>query len=116
MQTVKIDKARLLETVRANKALHEQEYDEAMEGYREEYVKQLAAKRKALKKGELPQQGFTDLPVPSKHTDEYEQVEKMLDFSVDETVELEHSEFSNYVMDDWGWKRHFSATTMNYKK
>lgn len=116
MQTVKIEKSKLLETVRTNRDLHEQEYEEAMEGYREEFLKQLAGKRKALRKGDLPAQNFENLPVPTRHTDEYEQVIKMLEFSVDDVVELEHHEFSNYVMDDWGWKRRFSETTMNYKK
>lgn len=116
MQTVKVEKAKLLETVKKNKEAHKLEYAEAMEGYRDEFDRQLAAKRKALKKGELPNQSFMGLPVPSEHTAEYEQVELMLEFSVDDIVELEHHEFSNYVMDEWGWKHRFSETLMNYKK
>lgn len=115
MQTVTIEKDKLRETIEANKTLHEQEYQEAMLGYREAFDKQLMQKRKALKKGELPDPYFNDLPKPAEHTNEYEQVLKMLDFSVDDTIELTHDEFSNYVLDDWGWKQSFNLSSSNYK-
>jgi len=116
MQTVTIEKTRLREVLVANKATHEAEYAEAMDGYREEFDRQLALKRKQLKKGELPLAYFNDLPMPVDHTEDYDQVLAMLDYSVDENIELAHQEFGNYVLDDWAWKQKFNVTNSSYKK
>jgi len=116
MQTVTIEKERLRAVLLANKTTHQLEYAEAMEGYREAFDKRLMAMRKELKKGGLPNPFISDLPKPSEHTNEYEQVLKMLDFSVDDTIELSHDDFANYVLDDWNWKQTFSTTNLSYKK
>ena len=116
MQTVRIEKERLRDTIKSNMEAHITDYNEAMEGYREAFDKRLMSMRKELKKGGLPNPFISDLPKPSEHTNEYEQVLKMLDFSVDETIELSHDDFANYVLDDWNWKQTFSTTNLSYKK
>ena len=116
MQTVSIEKERLRATLVANMEGHIADYDEAMLGYREAFDKQLMQKRRALKKGELPTTHFNGLPMPSEHTSEYKQVLEMLDYSVDETIELSHDDFGNYVLDNWDWKGRFSSTNSSYKK
>ena len=115
MQSVTIEKDKLREVLVANKEQHQQEYNEAIEGYKKAFDKQLMLKRRELKKGSIPNTHFTDLPKPREYTGEYEQVLKMLDFSVDDTIELTHDEFSNYVLDDWGWKQSFNLSSSNYK-
>ena len=47
-------------------------------------------------------------------TKEYDQVIDMLDMSVDSEIELTHSEFRQYVRDEWGWSEMFNTTAVNY--
>ena len=115
MKTVKINKDRLLETVKLNLETHVQDYKEAVEGYAIEMTTQLKAKLAELDNGEVPEQNFVDLPKPSSHAGDYEQVIAMLEYSEDDVVELDDYEFQNYVMDNWGWKERFSTMSSNYK-
>ena len=116
MKSVRINKDKLLGTVKENREVHIADYNEAMEGYREELEERLVDKLESLRAGELPSQNFRDLPIPQVHTDEYDQAISMLEFSVDDTIELEHREFRQYVLDQWDWKAIFAASTANYSK
>jgi len=38
----------------------------------------------------------------------------MLEMCVDEQLEISFEDFQRYVMDNWGWKANWTATTSNY--
>jgi len=116
LDTVRINKAKLIEVIEYNKANHLKEYKEAKEGYAEEFTRQLNEKLEMLNEGEIPSVYFENLPKPESHVGEYETALSMLSYSVDEEIELSADAFRNYVLDDWGWKHSFSTTLSNYKK
>jgi hypothetical protein len=39
----------------------------------------------------------------------------MLELSVDEVLEVEEDVFNQLVLDEWGWKHNFAATSAMYK-
>lgn len=55
-----------------------------------------------------------NLAVPKNHAKDYDQVIKMVEMSVDDTLKLRADEFACYVMDDWEWKPDFEATKSIY--
>jgi hypothetical protein len=57
---------------------------------------------------------FVQLPMPEDHSRDYERVIEMLEWSQDETLELDESEFSTYVLDQWGWQEGFAQTYAMY--
>lgn len=131
MRTVKVKKGELLEKVEANLVSHVKEYEEAVEGYKEEATKLVRDRKKEVNKEldklvERISAGSFDLclPVnlafplktPTSHAKDYKQVIEMLKMSVEEEINLSSDEFACYVMDDWNWKQDFVTTNMAYRK
>jgi hypothetical protein len=115
MNTIKVSKTELLETLTKNKAKHIQEYKEAMDGYFAEAKKALRNLMKTCNKQEEFDFGeLTHLDIPVSHENDYETVIQMLNWDTTDTIELSRDEFTKYVMDSWLWKDTFSATISNY--
>jgi hypothetical protein len=51
---------------------------------------------------------------PVDQTREYNKVIRMLEMSTEDVIELQEHEFSQYVLDDWGWKGQFLASNSAY--
>jgi hypothetical protein len=106
MNTIKVKKSDLLDTLRTNKAKHEEVYEQAMVKYREslradvEAGKQIEHRLKTV--------------VPLRFADSYEQAIQMLEWEVGDEVELDTHEFQQYVMDDWNWGQSFRAANSAY--
>ena len=115
MQTVKINKAELLTVVKANREQHRKIFDEAITGYRECAIKELDAMLAEAKTGKRIRRSVS-LVEPVDQTREYDKAIRMLEMSVEDVIELEDHEFSNYVLDDWGWKKSFLASNRAYSK
>ena len=119
MNTVTIEKADLLKTVRENRDKHEAEHATARAGYVEKLEKELRRLADKLADGkhvgrERIMQLMRDLPEPESHVDDYDRVIRMLEMSVDSQVEITANDFDQFVMDEWGWKGAFAATNSRY--
>lgn len=114
MQKVTVRKTDLEIRLEHNRGLHEQEYEEAIVGYRTKALELLKERTKEIENGGKVDLTFF-LPRPEDHTEDYDRVLSMLQMSVNTEIDLTVQEFSNYVMDDWGWKANFTATTNLYK-
>jgi hypothetical protein len=57
---------------------------------------------------------YLGLPEPVDHTRDYDRVISMLKMDLAKTVELSESDYSQYVLDDWEWKRQFLGTNRAY--
>jgi hypothetical protein len=131
MQTVRINKAKLQNIVTANRTKHATEYREAIKGYWisleeafEDKAQAVADHLAAMEAKERTNKQMADgpsnyldhgsLPKPEDHLDDYDNIIAMLKWSEDETVELEAHDFSNYVLDDWGWKEQFTRMSETY--
>lgn len=117
MRSVKLNKDELLKIVRENKEKHIKEYAESVEDYRAAVLKISTANLKIAKTGEVEKFGQIK-SVPSKpvsYEDSYTRAIRMLELSVEDTIELEDDIFNQLVLDEWTWKHQFVASASLYK-
>lgn len=109
----KVEKGWLLATVQKNADEHQDIFLEAVEGYRNEAVKQLEAHIERIKGGKL-ERVYVSLPQPENHIRDYKRVLDMISRNVDTVIELSEQDYASYVLDDWQWKRQFLASNSAY--
>ena len=126
MEKVKLERDALLTIVRENRDKHVDEFVTAVEGYRtkltEELDKRLTRLRdEGLAVSDLDHQSRWSLtqlaiqfPAPESHESDYDKAIRMLELSVEDTIELRELEFEQLVLDEWGWKGAFAATNSRY--
>lgn len=122
MRTVVIKKDDLLEVLRANRETHREVYEEALGKYRDKLIGKLRHEVEKLERddrwNELAEGGAPkvtiDLPVPEDHTKEYNRAISMLEMDTRDEIELEDYEFTQFVEDEWDWKRRWAANTASY--
>lgn len=113
MKDVKLERKVLLAKVRANRAAHKKEYDEAMVGYREEVIKVAKAQlAKAMERENVDKYSWPNQP--KEYLREYDRVIAMCEASVDDHITLSANDFGRYMMDDWEWSDSFKAGTSSY--
>ncbi len=116
MEKVTVKTEELLETLRVNRSVHVHEYETAFEGYREQVVSEVAHGLDIMGSGGEIFVG-TRLIRPVNHVNDYDCVIRMLTMTISagvEEIEISMSNFSQYVMDEWGWKQQFSTTNSSY--
>lgn len=111
MKLVKINKAKLIVAIQANRDNHKAELAEALEVYRKNVIATLNRKLAAVKAGKKVRNVYFE--IPQDNTKEYDRALKMLDMSVDDIIELDQREFQQYVMDEWNWKGDFNRAYMS---
>jgi TFIIF-interacting CTD phosphatase-like protein len=114
MSAVNVKKDELLTTLKKNREIHLREYKAAHEGYKKAFVKELTSMLARAKKGKFIH--HVALQEPANYTSSYDKVIKMLTMSVNDTILITDSEFSQYVLDEWNWKAHSTAVNMAYVK
>lgn len=115
MEKTRIAKDKLLTVLRKNKEEHRSVFLEALEGYKKEVIKTLEDRLMDAKSGKKVNV-FIALKEPVDQTKDYDRIIKMLEMSIDTTIELSEHEFSQYVLDDWSWKNQFISTNATYSK
>lgn len=118
MKSVKISKSDLLQKVKANREIHKADYDEALIIFRKVALEKLNALVKAAKSADTPTEKLVtsaDLTRPVTYLQEYDRVISMLEFSVDDVIELDVREFDRYVLDNWEWKQVALVANSFYK-
>lgn len=114
---VTVKKEQLLATLKGNLENHRKAFLEAQSGYREEVINQLDQQLKlARDHKQFNLLAFVSLTAPQDHTKDYQRVIRMLEMSVADEISITEQQFSQFVLDDWGWKRDFVATSMRYSK
>jgi len=108
-----INKTKLLAVIEENKSKHRSIFLEAINGYKKETIKLLEEMIEKLKAGKTIDH-YIKLPVPVDHTPEYNRAIRMIEMDVREEIELGDEEFTQFVMDDWKWKREWIGTVSNY--
>jgi hypothetical protein len=66
-----------------------------------------------MKAGKEPQRSLP-LPIPEEHTRDFDRVIEMMEWTLNDEVELHESEFDQYVRNEWNWARSFLANTGSY--
>jgi len=118
--SVRVQKKELLETLKTNRTKHETEFLDAVVGYRTAIVKELSRLR--TKANKATDDELVDLNIsvslsrPQNHVRDYDLAIKMLEWSIDDHVDLDQHEFNQYVNDEWHWSAGFKAVTSFYSK
>jgi fibronectin type 3 domain-containing protein len=117
MNSVKMDRKELLSIVKDNATKHLKEYNEATEDYKVAVVKLAKANLKLANSGDLEQiKKIKSVPHhPINYSDNYARATRMLELSVEDTIEVEEHIFSQLVLDEWSWKQSFAAAGALYK-
>lgn len=117
MNAIKMNRAELLEIVRANMAMHVTDFSESVNDYKKLVLKLALANAKLAKTGDLEQfkniKGMPQSPV--SYEDSYKRAIRMLELSIDEVIEVNEDVFSQLVLDEWVWKRQFTVANTMYK-
>ncbi len=120
---VKVRRGELLEVLRKNRETHVRDYKVACGGYRKAALDKIdrvfsdvRGQIERLRNGEtVAVVGLSfGLPVPANHELAYNQVIRMMEMEVEDTVVLTASQFACFVMDDWDWTADFRSTTSPY--
>lgn len=115
MNKVRVKKAELLAILNKNKVEHGEIFRQAQEAYRQAAIKELEAQLAlARTDGKFTLKRINEMVLPSDYTDQYERAIKMLEMSIDDTIEISASEFANYVEDSWSWSREWGISNSNY--
>ncbi len=115
MKSVKISKEKLLEKLKENRTKHLEQYEKALEGWKDQVVDTL---QKALGDARADRDFiiYFDLPKPEVHSDEYDAVIDQVEWNEEEQIELALREFNKFIRDDWQWKKDFLDNTAMYSK
>lgn len=117
MKTVKVNRHDLLEALHQNRKKHKKEFKEIYAVYLEEVekaCKELYSESKLRKKS--PRTSINIGAEPQSHITEYDVAIDMVEFSVDEEIELTEEEFRRYFRDEWSWSRTFAMAKTAYSK
>lgn len=117
MRSVKMNKNELLEIVRANKQKHIEQYLESVEDYKAAAINIAKANLKLAKTGDLEKiEKMQDMPsAPTSYESNYSKAIRMLELSVEETIDIEENIFNQLVLDEWSWKHSFHVSNATYK-
>lgn len=115
LNAVKVHKQELLETLRKNRTEHRRIFEEALMGYKAKVIAELERMLEKARAGERVAESL-HIPQPVDQTREYDRAIKMLEMSVEDTIQLNANEFESYVMDRWHWKHAFLMSNSLYSK
>lgn len=140
---VQVNRNKLLETLKINRAKHVANYDDAMRGYKSELLKRIKegfddAEKKLkerrrkmidvvteLSDDDISKQRDTvtlsehivvDMKVPRSHAKEYDAAIDIAKWDAREILDLSYAEFTCYVRDMWDWKSDFDAVAIRYSQ
>lgn len=141
LDEVKVSRKEVLEIVKQNKQKHDKILTDAIEGYWLEADKQLKKlkqdrlkemkknyqkqvkdfKKQVNKELDLVAKRKKDGPFqymskvyPEDHSNDYLSVIRKLELCVEDKVELDSSEFEQYIRNQWAWRNSFLTTNCSY--
>lgn len=117
MNSIKMNRLDLLSIVKQNCVKHVAEFTEANEDFKTLVLQLATANLKLAKTANLEEfKKIKPQPTaPVSYEDSYKRAIRMLELSVDEIIEVDEDVFNQLVLDEWSWKRSFTAATMSYK-
>lgn len=117
MKAIKMDRVKLLDIVRANKETHIKEFKESVDDYKKLVLSICERNSEFARTGSLEE--FKSIrampPVPVSYEDSYKRAIRMLELSVEATIDVEEDVFNQLVLDEWSWKRSFTTNSTMYK-
>lgn len=117
MDIIRIEKHTLLNKLKENLEQHRIDYKEMVADYITLTNKIHRTNGRLIKTGDVSQMSkLTPYPQkPMSYEAEYIRAISMLEYSVDDIIELDNHQFQQLVMDEWGWKQSFTAVSSSYR-
>jgi len=112
LSVVEVDRKKLLEKLKENRAKHEQEFKEAKMRYEAAILKELQNLLRRARKKDFPT--HIETQPPEEFLEHYDRVITMLEMEVKDTVPITAEQAQQYVMDKWNWKGMFDARNSSY--
>jgi hypothetical protein len=113
MDTITVNKQKLLDKLQENRAQHEKDYEDARKGYLETALEELDQLAEQFQQGN-PVRITSALAVPECHLEDYDRAIQMLGWHLGEEIDLSIEEFTNYVQDKWDWKSSWTVRNSVY--
>ena len=110
---IKVEKARLLATLKENREAHREEFLAAQEKFRERVIEALDQRLAEAKKGSKVDL-YIRLPEPEDYTYKYDAAIAALDWMIGDEVTLDDHEFKQLVLNQWEWAAAFAGNTQAY--
>jgi predicted HAD superfamily phosphohydrolase YqeG len=110
---VTIKKDELLIAIRKNREAHRSTFLKAIEGYRTQVIEELDRMLSDAKAGKRIKRAI-ELVEPMDKTKDYDRVIRMLEMSIADEIIITETQFSQYVLDEWGWSAQFVGSTSRY--
>jgi hypothetical protein len=113
MQSITVDKKTLIETITKNRDDHREQFLAAQDKYREKAVEILDERLQQAREGKRINL-VVRLPEPVDYTESYNTALSMLEWEIEDQVELDQHDFERYVENKWEWQQMFAANTQSY--
>lgn len=113
MHEITVNKAELIAIMKANREKHHAIVLEAQDGFRAAVIKRLDEMLKAASEGKKIDIAV-GLQMPMDMTDEYDTVIGMLELDINPSVDLDMTQYKNFVQDEWHWQKQFTTTNSYY--
>jgi hypothetical protein len=115
MDQIRVNKKKLLKTLKENRRTHRENFEIAMKGWKEDVIEAL---REALDSAEKDDGYSThfDLPKPVSYEESYDEAIDQVEWSENVTIMLGKDQFNQLVRDKWNWQRDFQRALMSYTK
>lgn len=110
---IKVKTQEVIDALIQNKENHVKDYEEAVEAYRSAAEKQLKQRLKDLRGGSLKIE--LQLTHPENKAEDYDKLIKMFEMEVEDVIELEQSEFNQYIHDDLPFAKAARMSNSFYK-
>jgi hypothetical protein len=104
--TIKVNVGELIEKIEKNRKAHIDQWQAAIQAYRNRLYDILNDMMSRLNNGEAVRPHI-DLRKPEDHVKDYDNVIEMLGMSQEENMELSYSQFKKFVKDEWDWSNGF---------
>ena len=113
MYTVKVEREKLLNIIKENREKHRAIYAEILDGYKKEVIRRL---KFALDQALEGEKFITNIKLiaPKDYTENYNRIIGMLELSIEKVVEIDDTEYRQYVLDEWVWKKDFEMSNSSY--
>jgi hypothetical protein len=108
----KVSKEDLLTKVCANRKQHAENFERAQEIYQQELIQAFEKSLEIAREGKEVDHHINVIK-PEHFLEDYDKAIQMLEWSESSHIELGEEDFTNLVLDNWGWSRRFHANTIS---
>lgn len=113
-QSIKINKEQLLAKLKENLVIYQQEFKEAQEDYLK-VVEDFAERLYNGIKNNEPYTAYLTVQPPRDYSQKYQEAIDMLEYSVDDCIELDQATFKAYIKNEWDWTDSFRIYASSLK-